>query len=38
MACLECFTMRRFYHDALVATSEDDAIFEAELFVKRVLI
>ena len=22
MACLECFTMRRFYHDALVATSE----------------
>jgi len=35
--------MRRFYHDALVTTSEvtsdlDDAIFEAELFVKRVLI
>ena len=38
IACLECFTMRRFNHDALVATSVDDALFEAELFVKRVLI
>ena len=40
MVCLECFTMRRFYHDALVARGSDldDAIFEAELFVKRVLI
>ena len=43
MACLECFTMRRFYHHALVTTSEvvsdlDDTIFEAERFVKRVLI
>ena len=43
MACLECFTMRRCYHDALVAilvvvSDLDDALFEAELFVKRVLI
>ena len=38
MACLECFAMRRFYHGALVGSDVDDAIFEAELFVKRVLI
>ena len=39
---LECFTMRRFYHDAfsccISSCDLDDTLFEAELFLKRVLI
>ena len=37
MACLECFTMRRFATSEVVSYL-DNAIFQAELFVKRVLI